>query len=217
MWLYYWLATQGVRPLRDVQSVEIAPTEMSSALAASLLDGFCAGEPWHAVAAAAGAGETWVVSNEIWADHPEKVLATRRDFAALHPNTARALIACTLQACQWLDKSVEHRHEVAALLAEPAFLNQPEALILPRLTGDYGKLTARAGAVRFFAGGEVTYPWLSDGAWFVQQYHRWGFVAAAGEHFAMQVAAQVNQTALYREAAAAVGVNCPVGDVRDRI
>ncbi len=45
MWLYYWLAAQGVHPLSDVQSVVIAPSEMSATLASGRLDGFCAGEP----------------------------------------------------------------------------------------------------------------------------------------------------------------------------
>lgn len=83
MWLNHWLASHDVDPLRDVRSVVIPPPEMVAALAGGELDGFCAGEPWHAVAEACGAGRTVAVTSEIWPDHPEKVLAARRDFVAL--------------------------------------------------------------------------------------------------------------------------------------
>ena len=33
MWLYYWLASQGVHPLRDIESVAIPPPQMVAALA----------------------------------------------------------------------------------------------------------------------------------------------------------------------------------------
>lgn len=28
--------------------------------------------------------------------------------------------------------------------------------------------------MRFWAGGEVSFPWLSDGMWFLTQFRRWG-------------------------------------------
>ena len=212
LWLYYWLAAQHVHPLQDVHCVVIPPPEMSAALAAGQLDGFCAGEPWHAVAASAGAGETWVVSSDIWPDHPEKVLACRRDFAALYPNSTQALLRCVLQACQWLDASPAHRAEAATLLAQPHYLDQAETLILPRLLGDY---PTPARPVRFYADGEVTYPWLSDGAWFVSQYQRWGYVSTALAP--MAVAREINQLALYRQALSGLGWPCPSGEVRHSV
>ncbi|GAB7125756.1 CmpA/NrtA family ABC transporter substrate-binding protein [Silvimonas sp. JCM 19000] len=215
MWLYYWLAAQGVHPLSDVQSVVIAPSEMSATLASGRLDGFCAGEPWHAVAAQAGAGVTWIVSSEIWPEHPEKILACRRDFAALYPNSARALIRCVLQACRWLDADSMHRAEAARMLAQPQYLNQPEALILPRLLGQFPPRTDTPEPVRFFGNGAVTYPWLSDGAWFVSQYQRWGYIKRDIEP--MTIAAGINQTALYRQAAAELGIACPDSDVRHSV
>ena len=41
MWLYYWLAAQGVHPLRDIESVVIPPPQMVDALAEDKLDGCC--------------------------------------------------------------------------------------------------------------------------------------------------------------------------------
>ena len=205
MWLYYWLAANGVHPLRDVRSVVIPPPRMADALVEGALDGFCAGEPWHAVAEARGAGRTAAYTGEIWPDHPEKVLACRRDFAALYPNTARALVRTMLDACAWLDAGA-HRVEIAEALASPELVGVPRALIEPRLaTSDGGD--ARALPVRFFDGGAVNYPRVSDGLWFITQYRRWGMLDTALDDAA--IAAAVNQTALYREAAQAAGIAVP--------
>ena len=205
MWLYYWLASHGVHPLRDVLSVVIPPPRMAEALVEGALDGFCAGEPWHAVAEAQGAGRTVAYTSEIWPDHPEKVLACRRDFAALYPNTARALVRTMLDACAWLDAPA-HRSEIAQALASPELVGVPRELIEPRLAAADGG-AARALPVRFFDGGAVNYPRLSDGLWFITQYRRWGMLDADidDEH----IAASVNQIALYREAAQAAGVALP--------
>jgi two-component system, oxyanion-binding sensor len=198
MWLYYWLAAHGVHPLREVQSVVIPPPRMADAMADGTLDGFCAGEPWHAVAQARGAGATVAYTSEIWPDHPEKVLACRRDFAALYPDTARALVRTMLDACAWLDANA-HRAQIAEALASPDLLDVPRALIEPRLTASDG--------VRFFDGGAVNYPRVSDGLWFITQYRRWGMLSADIDD--ERIAASVNQTALYREAAAAAGIAIP--------
>ncbi|SAK99399.1 CmpA/NrtA family ABC transporter substrate-binding protein [Caballeronia ptereochthonis] len=205
MWLYYWLAAHGVHPLRDVQSVVIPPPRMADALVEGALDGFCAGEPWHAVAEARGAGRTVAYTSEIWPDHPEKVLACRRDFAALYPNTARALVRTMLDACAWLDAPA-HRAEIAGALASAELLGVPRGLIEARLaTTDGGD--ARALPVRFFDGGAVNYPRVSDGLWFITQYRRWGMLDADIDDAG--IAAAVNQTALYREAAQAAGIAVP--------
>ena len=203
MWLYYWLAAQGVHPLRDVRSVVIPPPRMADALVEGTLDGFCAGEPWHAVAEARGAGRAVVHTSEIWPDHPEKVLACRRDFVALYPNTARALVRTMLEACAWAD-APEHRTELAQALASSDLLGVPRELIEARLGTRNG-----VAPVRFFDHGAVNYPRLSDGLWFITQYRRWGMLASDDGDDDAAVAASVNQTALYAQAARAAAVDVP--------
>ncbi|WP_244817071.1 CmpA/NrtA family ABC transporter substrate-binding protein [Caballeronia sp. Lep1P3] len=205
MWLYYWLAANGVHPLSDVRSVVIQPPRMADALVEGTLDGFCAGEPWHAVAHARGAGRTVVHTSEIWPDHPEKVLACRRDFVALYPTTARALVQTLLDACAWVDAR-EHRVEIAEALASPELLGVPRGLIEARLVATDG-----APPVRFFDGGAVNYPRVSDGVWFITQYRRWGMLPAAPDAAAeaWREASAVNQAALYRQAAQASSVDVP--------
>ncbi len=203
MWLYEWLAREGIDPLREIRSVVIAPQEMTGALASGLLDGFCAGEPWPAKAEHEQVGRTLLATSQLWPNHPEKVLACRRDFAALYPNTARALIATLLDACQWLDVPA-NRREAAAVLAQAEYVNCPASLIAPRLLGDYGNALAQPAGVRFYADGAVNPPLASDGAWFVQQFLRWGLLADQRVDPAA-VAARVNQVDLYAQVAGARG------------
>ncbi|HTH61656.1 MAG TPA: CmpA/NrtA family ABC transporter substrate-binding protein [Paraburkholderia sp.] len=212
MWLYYWLAANGLDPLADVKSIVLPPPDMAAALAAGELDGFCAGEPWHAVAESLGVGRLVAYTSEIWPDHPEKVLACRRDFVTRYPNTTRALVRTLLEACRWLDEDPRHRASAAKWLAAADVIGVAPDLIAPRLLGDTGHAHARP--IAFFEHGDVNYPRESDGRWFIAQYRRWGLYSGDARDDAT-IAAAVNQTALYRDAAMAVGVDIPAdADVR---
>ncbi len=204
MWLYYWLAAQGVHPLRDIESVVIPPPQMVAALAEERLDGLCVGEPWPALAQRRGMGRTVIRSGEIWPDHPEKVLACRRDFVGRYPNTARALVQAMLEACRWLD-GAGHRKEIAQWLARPEMLGADADLIASMLEAGEG---AGAPDMKFFENGAVNYPLESEGVWFLTQFERWGMMARRDDY--REIAAALNQTALYRQAAAAIGVAVPV-------
>jgi ABC-type nitrate/sulfonate/bicarbonate transport system substrate-binding protein len=221
MWLYYWLAAQGVDPLRDIESVVIPPPQMTAALADRQLDGFCCGEPWHGLAEARRAGTTVAISSQIWPDHPEKVLACRRDFVDSHPNTARALVSTLLEACRWLDDPL-HRTQIASWMAAPDRVGVSADLIAARLGGQYdaARFSPRPAAVSFFQDGSVNYPRPSEALWFLTQYRRWGMLgnpgATASSEIALSpiendpgIAAAINQTAVYAEAAAAVDVKLP--------
>ncbi|MFL9874711.1 CmpA/NrtA family ABC transporter substrate-binding protein [Paraburkholderia megapolitana] len=204
MWLYYWLAAQGVHPLREVDSVAIPPPQMVAALAEEKLDGFCVGEPWNTLAQTRELGTTNLYTSEIWPDHPEKVLACRRDFVRRYPNTARALVQTMLEACRWLDDA-GHRREIADWLARPEFVGIGAETIAARLIEN--PQGERRLPMRFFDGGAVNYPRPSEGVWFLTQYQRWGMIDR-GHDFAA-IASAINQTALYREAAAGVGIAAP--------
>jgi len=208
MWLYYWLAAQGVQPLRDIRSVVIPPPQMVDALIDGELDGLCVGEPWNAVAEARGAGKTVAVTSQIWPDHPEKVLASRRDFVEHYPQTSRALIQTMLEACRWLDNS-QHRKDISTWLAAPDVVGAPQELIVQRLLGHYdpAQFPVQPPGVSFFNEGAVNYPRPSDGLWFFTQFRRWGMLQ--GDHDDAAVAVALCQTALYREAAASMNVRVP--------
>lgn len=203
MWLYYWLAAQGIDPLHDVKMVVIPPPQMSEALACGLLDGFCAGQPWHAVAAARGLGRLCAHSSEIWPGHPEKVLACRRAWIAEDPARATDLCRIMLEACRWL-QTPAHRSQAAHWLAEEGYLGVPGELIDAQWQGQLpgGPLEAS-----FFEDGAVNYPYLSDGLWFLTQFQRWGMTET--DPAAAERVRAVQQTALYTAAAQSLGVAVP--------
>lgn len=203
MWLYYWLAAQGIDPLRGVRSVVIPPPQMSEALAAGLLDGFSAGQPWHAVAAARALGRLWVHSSEIWPDHPEKVLACRRAWVDEDPVRAEALTAVLLEACRWLE-APGHRAQAADWLAEEGYLGVPSELINAQWQGRADLAGNQALEMSFFDGGAANYPYPSDGLWFLEQFQRWGMLP--GTHDLPAVVAAVQQRELYARAAQQLGV-----------
>lgn len=179
LWLYYWLAANGIDPLRDVRSSTVPPVQMVERLGEGRIDGYRAGEPWNARALAARVGFTVATSQQIWPDHPEKTLACTRAFVTARPHTARALVMAVLDACRYLDE-IPNRAGVVSLLASHDCLAVPAPLIAARLNGDYfdglGHHWHDSHAVRFHDEGRVNFPYLSDGMWLLTQFRRWGLL-----------------------------------------
>ena len=216
MWLYYWLASQGIHPLQDVDSVVVPPPQMVAHLQAGRIDGFCVGEPWAASAVQQDLGFTLATSQTIWPDHPEKVLGCTRAFVEQYPNTARALVMAILEASRFIEKSQENRRSTAQLLSAPDYLDTPVSCIEPRFLGEYtdglGHRWQDPHGLRFHGNGEVNLPYLCDGMWFMTQFRRWGLLREDPDYLA--VARQVQQLSLYRDAATAVGVTARGTDMR---
>jgi ABC-type nitrate/sulfonate/bicarbonate transport system substrate-binding protein len=215
MWLNYWLASQGIHPLNDVDSIVVPPPQMLAHLRARRIDGFCVGEPWSAQAVSEQMGCTLTTSQAIWPDHPEKVLGCTRKFAEQHPNTARALIMAVLEASRFIDENEENQCSTAQLLSGSEYVDAPLSVIQPRFLGHYqdglGHAWQDAHPLRFYAGGAVNQPYLSDGMWFMTQFRRWGLLREDPDYLA--IARQVQQLGLYRQAAEALGIAVP-GELR---
>ncbi|MNG51825.1 Nitrate transport protein NrtA precursor [compost metagenome] len=217
MWLYYWLANAGIHPFDDVRNVVVPPPQMVMNMKIGNMSGFCVGEPWNQRAIAENIGFTAVTTQEIWPDHPEKVLGTTGNWVAANPNGARALTAAVLDAARWIDSSDANREETAQVVAGRAYINTKPEVITGRMLGQYqnglGKSWQDAHAMRFFHDGEVNYPYLSDGMWFLTQHRRWGLLNAEPDYLA--VAKKINRIEIYKQAASAVGgVNLPGSDMR---
>jgi nitrate/nitrite transport system substrate-binding protein len=192
---------------------------MAASLADGHIDGFCAGEPWGALAAQDGSGFTAAASQDIWPDHPGKALGATAAFADANPQACRALVAALLEAARWIDASPIHRDAAAEVLASPAYVNAPREIIAARLQGRYrdgmGREWRDPDPLRFHAGGEANFPYLSDGMWFMTQHRRWGLLREDPDYHA--VAARVNRVGLYREAAVLAGVAAPSGLLRSSV
>jgi nitrate/nitrite transport system substrate-binding protein len=75
-----------------------------------------------------------------------------------------------------------------------------------------GKTWDDPNYMKFFNDGAVNYPYLSDGMWFLTQHKRWGLLKDHPDY--LKVAQEINQTALYKEAAAQLKVSVPKSDMR---
>ncbi|WP_157122542.1 CmpA/NrtA family ABC transporter substrate-binding protein [Bordetella flabilis] len=216
MWLAYWLAAHGIDPTRDVDRVVVPPPRTVAALQDGLVHGFCVGEPWHTVAIETGAGFNVATTQSMWPGHPEKVLAATAQWVDAHPNTARALTAALLDTARYVDDPA-NREAVARRLAQPDLIGQPADLIAGCLAGHgrdgLGRQWQDKDGLTFFDAGRATYPYPSDGMWFLTQFVRWGLLREAPDYRA--VASEVQRTALYAQAAAAAGVPVPPSTDRD--
>lgn len=219
MWLYYWLASHGIDPLRDVRSIVVPPPQMVANMRVGNMDGFCAGEPWNQRAIVDGVGFTAATTQDIWPDHPEKVLGCTAEFADRYPHTARALVCALLDASQWIDASERNRSETAELVAAREYINTDVGVIRNRMLGHYedglGRQWQDAHCMKFFDDGAVNFPYLSDGMWFLTQHRRWGLLKDDPDYLA--VARQVNRTELFRQAASQLNVSLPASDMRSSV
>lgn len=215
MWLYYWLSTYGIHPLKDVKTIVVPPPQMVANMRIGNMDGYCVGEPWNARAIYDKLGFTVATSQDIWADHPEKVLGTTAEFVQKHPNTTRAILMAVLEACRYIDATA-NRPAVAKLISGKAYVNAPAEVIEGRFLGHYdngiGRKWEDPHYMRFFNDGKVTYPYLSDGMWFMTQFRRWGLIKSDPDYVA--VAEKVNRSKLYAEAAGALGIAVPKDALR---
>jgi nitrate/nitrite transport system substrate-binding protein len=215
MWLYYWLATYGINPIKDVKTIVVPPPQMVANMRIGNMDGYCVGEPWNARAIYDKVGFTVATTQDIWVDHPEKVLGTTAEFVAKNPNTALALTKAILEASRYIDATA-NRAKVAKLIASKSYVNAPEEVIEGRFLGHYdngiGKKWEDPNYMKFFNDGKVSFPYLSDGMWFLTQHKRWGLLKSDPDYLA--VAKKVNRIDIYTEAAAALGVSVPKDPMR---
>jgi len=180
------------------------------------MHGFCVGEPWNQRAIVDKIGFTAVTTQDIWTDHPEKILGTTAEWVAKNPNSARALTAAVLDASRWIDASQANRRTTAETVAARSYVNTDMDVILGRMLGRYedgqGKTWDDANAMKFFNDGAVNFPYLSDGMWFLTQHRRWGLLDKDVDYLA--VAKAINRVDIYKQAAAAAGVSLPKSDMR---
>jgi nitrate/nitrite transport system substrate-binding protein len=216
MWLYYWLASHGINPMKDAKVITVPPPQMVANMRVGNMDGYCVGEPWNHRAIIDGIGITATTTQDVWKDHPEKALGTTGEFAKKYPNTCRAVIMAILEAGRWIDASPHNKLHMAEVIAHKSYVNTSVDAINQRILGRYqnglGKTWDDPNHMKFFNDGVVNYPYLSDGMWFLTQHKRWGLIKDHPDYLA--IAKSVNQTALYAQAASALKVSVPKDPMR---
>lgn len=216
MWMHYWLAAAGINPLSGAKLITVPPPQMVANMRVGNMDGFCVGEPWNHRAIMDGIGITANTTQEIWTDHPEKVLGTTAEFVQKYPNTTRAVMMAVLEASRWIDAGLQNKLKMAETVAQKSYINTGVDAINQRILGRYqnglGKTWDDPNHMKFFNDGAVNYPYLSDGMWFLTQHKRWGLIKQHPDY--LGVARQINQTALYKSVASAMNISVPKSDLR---
>ena len=216
MWLYYWLAANGIDPMKDAKVITVPPPQMVANMRVGNMDGFCVGEPWNHRAIMDGIGFTATTTQDIWKDHPEKVLGTTSEFVQKYPNTARAVTAAILEASRWIDESLANKTRMAETIAGKAYVNTGVDAINQRILGRYqdglGKTWDDPNHMKFYNDGAVNFPYLSDGMWFLTQHKRRGLLKAHPDY--LGVAKAINRMDVYRQAATATKTPLPKSDMR---
>jgi nitrate/nitrite transport system substrate-binding protein len=216
MWIYYWLATYGINPFTDVKTITVPPPQMVANMRVGNMDGYCVGEPWNYRAIVDKIGFTAETTQGIWKDHPEKVLGCTAEFVQKNPNTARAMTAAIIDSGRWIDASLANRQKTAEIVADKSYVNTDKEVIVARMLGRYdngiGKVWDDPNAMKFYNDGYVTYPFLSDGMWFLTQHRRWGLLKQDVDYLA--IAKQVNRLENYKQAAELAKASMPNDPMR---
>ena len=213
--LRYWLAASGIDPESDIQLTVVPPSQMVNYLQAGVISGFCVGEPWNSLAVSTGLGHILAASYDIWNNHPEKVFGVTSRWAAANPNTHQAILKALIGACAWIDQS-ENRAEVCAILSQGRYVNAPKEILAKSMLGTFqyspGKQPQVWSDFNVFYRYHANFPWRSHAIWFLTQMARWHQFDRTIDF--ERVATAVYRPDLYRQAAAALGIETPDTDFK---
>lgn len=189
----YWLAAAGIHPGMytadnvqgqidaDVLLSVTPPPQMPATLEAGTIYGYCVGEPWNQQAVFKGIGVPVVTNYDIWKNNPEKVFVMTKKFVEENPNTAIAVTKALIRAGKWLDEP-GNRAEAVKILSMSQYVGADEAVLANSMTGsfEFEKGDKRdLPDFNVFYKYHATYPFYSDGIWFLTQMRRWGQIPEA--------------------------------------
>ena len=226
--LRYWLASAGIHPGmytkndiggRTDAEVELSvtpPPMMPATLEAGNIQGYCVGEPWNQQAVAKNIGVPVTTNYDIWKNNPEKVFGVTKEWADENPNTHLAVIKALIRAGQWLDETKKkgifrrgldlvNRKEAARILSQPNYVGADYEVIKNSMTGffyfqksDKREMPDFNVFYRYYC----TYPWYSDGIWFLTQMRRWGQITEPkSDEWYHKTAKEVYRPDIYLKAA----------------
>lgn len=192
--LRYWLASASIHPGMYSESdtggrtdaqVELSvtpPPMMPATLEAGNIQGYCVGEPWNQQAVAKGIGVPVTTNYDIYQNKAEKVLGVTKQWADENPQTHIAVVKAMIRAGKWLDETDDNgtlinREEACRILSRPDYVGADFDVIKNSMTGYFFfQKTDKREMPDFnvFFKYDCTYPWYSDGVWFLTQMRRWG-------------------------------------------
>jgi nitrate/nitrite transport system substrate-binding protein len=214
LWLRYTLGAAGIDQ-NKVKISTIPPPQMVANMKVGNMNGYSVGEPWNGMGVKEDIGYTFLATQDIWKDHPEKALVANAEFAASQRAELKQVMGAILQASQWLDQP-ENRVEAAQVLSDKAYVNAAPEVITARLQGKYdlgaglGEKIFSDDYMLFYKNGQVNFPRQSHAIWFMSQYVRFGYLTTAPDYSA--VAETLIMQDLYDEVAKDLKIEVPDDD-----
>ena len=129
----------GIKP-SEIKMVEMAPPDVSGALAAHAIDAFVMGEPFPSQAELGGFGRVLFQAREYWPDYMSCILVVRQDLIDKRPELVQTLVDGIARSGLWLDKSKPHREDAADFVGR-FYYNQKPALLRWALTKPLDRVT----------------------------------------------------------------------------
>ncbi len=214
--LRMWLAAGGLDPDHDVRIIVLPPAQMCDSLARGIIDGYCVGEPWNTLAVQQGAGFVASSSYQIWNNAPEKVLAVTGYWHQSCPGAHLRLRLALMESCRLLAEKTTRR-QAAALLSDPAWLDMPEHILLPSLSGEFRCHRQEPASLlqdfHVFWSYQACFPWRSSARQMLD-YFDFALAKALDEEQKQSLVQTCYRTDLYREAARYMGVPSPSSDYK---
>jgi NitT/TauT family transport system substrate-binding protein len=117
----------GLKP-GDIKMVEMAPPDVSGALAAKAIDGFSMGEPFPSQAEMAGYGKVLFQARDYWPDYMSCILVVRQDLIDSRPDVVQTLVDGIARSGLWLDKGKPYREDAADFVGRFYYHQKPALL-----------------------------------------------------------------------------------------
>src|SRR5271154_4851331 len=130
--LFRAMKVWGMKP-GDIKMVEMAPPDVSGALAAGAINGFVMGEPFPSQAELGGFGRILFQARDYWPDYMSCILVVRQDLIDKRPDVVQTLVDGIARSGLWLDTSKPHREDAADFVGR-FYYNQEPALLRWALT-----------------------------------------------------------------------------------
>ena len=124
---------QNGLPMDSVKLVEMAPPDVSGALAVKAIDGFSMGEPFPSQSEMGGWGRVLFHAREYWPDYMSCVLVVRDDVIANQSQAVQVMVDGIARSGLWLEEGRPHR-EYAADFVGRFYYNQAPKLLTWALT-----------------------------------------------------------------------------------
>lgn len=209
--LRYYLASGNLNPDKDVKLQVVPPADAIAKMAAAQIDAFILPDNFGQRAVLEKIGFIHLLTKDLWAGHPCCSFAASQQWIDANPNTFRAVNKAIIEAAAHAN-AAQNREQIAGVLTERKYLNQPETVLKAVLTGKFEDGLGNRLDVSDRIGFDP-YPWKSFAKWISSQLVRWDLLPKEKANYE-DIAEKIYMTDLARELAKELGQTPPTETAR---